>query len=455
MTETTPELQTKLQNLSLAEGENWKDVKDFIPEKYITNAERVLGWESGPTRIQVEVLKKLSSNEEAKSEKHIVAQAEMGSGKTGMFCFAILRKLDLNRGLQALVFCDTMELTIQTAKEMSKLAGNDVRVWTAFRGEIKKINNEVEEGDPHIIVGTVGTLFNMVKKRNFKGKDIDLIVVDEADKLVRLPSNPDQSILRGFKMILDPDYVPKPKPKPKPKPTPKPKPKSDPKPGPGYDIVRLTTTKDLAGNHIKKFKIKCSDFKNKMQFLVDLYGFQSDTPDMGQCIVFCNSHASLGLLDQFVKKHEDMKDTKVLVLHGGLGTSARKKVVQEFSEGCHKIVMCTFGVLSRGFNLPDVSVVINFEAALTQVNHLHRMGRCGRIDQDRIPQKGVCITLLGDGYSPAQPNRAPDPNRDVNWFKNIEKGLKEEVKSVEVNRRNIKAVAEVFKHAQRAGTSRE
>jgi len=57
-------------------------------------------------------------------------------------------------------------------------------------------------------------------------------------------------------MILDPDYVPKPKPKPKPKPTPKPKPKSDPKPGPGYDIVRLTTTKDLAGNHIKKFKIK-------------------------------------------------------------------------------------------------------------------------------------------------------------------------------------------------------
>mmetsp|Transcript_28990 Transcript_28990/g.40058 ORF Transcript_28990/g.40058 Transcript_28990/m.40058 type:complete len:311 (-) Transcript_28990:86-1018(-) len=257
----------------------------------------------------------------------------------------------------------------------------------------------------------------------------------------------DQSILRGFKMILDPDYVPKPKPKPKPK--------SDPKPGPGYDIVRLTTTKDVAGNHIKKFKIKCRNFKDKMQFLVDLYGFQSDTPDMGQCIVFCNSHASLGLLDQFVKKHEDMKDTKVLVLHGRLGTSARKKVVQEFREGCHKIVMCTFGVLSRGFNLPDVSIVINFEAALTQVNHLHRMGRCGRIDQDRIPQKGVCITLLGDGYSPAKPHRAPDPNRDVNWFKNIEKGLKEEVKSVEVNRRNIKAVAEVFKHAQRAGTSRE
>jgi len=192
-----------------------------------------------------------------------------------------------------------------------------------------------------------------------------------------------------------------------------------------------------------------------MQFLVDLYGFQSDTPDMGQCIVFCNSHASLDLLDQFVKKNEDMKDTKVLVLHGRLGTSARKKVVQEFREGCHKIVMCTFGVLSRGFNLPDVSVVINFEAALTQVNHLQRMGRCGRIDQDRIHQKGVCITLLGDGYSPAKPHRAPDPNRDVNWFKKIEKGLKEEVKSVEVDRSNLEDIAEVFEHAQRAGTSRE
>jgi len=292
MTETTPELQTELQNLSLAEGENWKDVKDFIPEKYITNAERVLGWKLGPTRIQVEVLKKIVSNEEAKSEKHIVAQAELGSGKTGMFGFAILRKLDLNRGLQALVFCDTMELTIQTAKEISKLAGNDVRVWTAFRGEIKKINNEVEEGDPHIIVGTVGTLFNMVKKRNFKGKDIDLIVVDEADKMLNdiksngrelgnirtivkkihkarekakvetsskiilvsatIPNESsndrrDQSILRGFKSIVDSDY----------------------------DSVRLTTTKDVAGNHIKKFKIKCRNFKDKMQFLVDLYGIHA------------------------------------------------------------------------------------------------------------------------------------------------------------------------------------
>eukprot|EP00465_Bigelowiella_longifila_P013350 CAMPEP_0185271810 /NCGR_PEP_ID=MMETSP1359-20130426/45664_1 /TAXON_ID=552665 /ORGANISM="Bigelowiella longifila, Strain CCMP242" /LENGTH=189 /DNA_ID=CAMNT_0027863879 /DNA_START=42 /DNA_END=608 /DNA_ORIENTATION=+ len=187
------EIATGLEALSVSDSHekglsvakqsySWEDVKGIIPEKYIKNAIDVLQWRTGPTRIQAQVLKKIATNEENKSEKHIVAQAELGSGKTGMFGFAILRKIDPNKGLQALILCHTRELAIQTADEISKMAGNDVRVWTAVPELIAKVNNDVKDGPPQIVVGTTGTVnAKMVKKRDLKKKEIELIVVDEAD----------------------------------------------------------------------------------------------------------------------------------------------------------------------------------------------------------------------------------------------------------------------------------
>jgi len=468
------ELPSTMENLSLAEGKNagggfsWEDVKDDIPQKYITNAERVLGWTEGPTEIQVQVLKKIVSNEDANSEKNIVAQAQLGSGKSGMFGFAVLRKLDLNKGLQAVIFCDTRELATQTAEDLSKLAGDDVRVWVCVKEKVGKIRNEVKDGAPHIIVGTVGSLnHNMVKRRRFKREDIDLIVVDEADTIL-IKSEKNKGTFNQIKKITD--SIKKKNPKSKiilvsaTIPDDSSQKQKDKEVltgfktiiGKNFDSVRTVTTKDLAGDYIKKYKVKCNDFKDKMEVLVELYGIQAETKDLGQCIVFCNSHPSLNELDRFVKKSEKMKDTKVLVLHGRLKGDERDKVVQEFRQGQHKICMCT-DVLSKGFNLPEVSVVINFEVAYKQKTHLHRMGRCGRIGQDRVHQNGVCITLLGNGTSPIQAQRGirPDPNYDVNMLKKIEVGLNEAVKSKSVDRRNIEEISKVFEDAQRAGTNRE
>jgi len=264
-----------------------------------------------------------------------------------------------------------------------------------------------------------------IKKKNPKSKIIlvSATIPDDSSQKQK-----DKEVLTGFKTII----------------------------GKNFDSVRTVTTKDLAGDYIKKYKVKCNDFKDKMEVLVELYGIQAETKDLGQCIVFCNSHPSLNELDRFVKKSEKMKDTKVLVLHGRLKGDERDKVVQEFRQGQHKICMCT-DVLSKGFNLPEVSVVINFEVAYKQKTHLHRMGRCGRIGQDRVHQNGVCITLLGNGTSPIQAQRGirADPNYDVNMLKKIEVGLNEAVKSKSVDRRNIEEISKVFEDAQRAGTNRE
>eukprot|EP00465_Bigelowiella_longifila_P004608 CAMPEP_0185255332 /NCGR_PEP_ID=MMETSP1359-20130426/4351_1 /TAXON_ID=552665 /ORGANISM="Bigelowiella longifila, Strain CCMP242" /LENGTH=264 /DNA_ID=CAMNT_0027839131 /DNA_START=108 /DNA_END=902 /DNA_ORIENTATION=+ len=225
--------------------------------------------------------------------------------------------------------------------------------------------------------------------------------------------------------------------------------------GTDYDSVRLTSNKDLAGDYIKKYKIKCDNFDDKMRFIIDLYGIQAETKDLGQCIVFCTNKQSLAKLGDFVRNHDDMKDTEVLVLSGSLKGDKRDKVVREFREGVHKILIST-DVLARGFNLPDVSVVINFEVPYEQETYIHRMGRCGRIDQDRVHQKGVCITLLGDGTSPSQEERGirPDPNYEVNKFKKIEQGLAPGVISTSVDRTNIEEISKVFEHAERAKTKR-
>jgi len=99
-------------------------------------------------------------------------------------------------------------------------------------------------------LGNIRTIVKKIHKAREKAKvetSSKIILVSATIPNESSNDRRDQSILRGFKSIVDSDY----------------------------DSVRLTTTKDVAGNHIKKFKIKCGDFKDKMQFLVDLYGIHA------------------------------------------------------------------------------------------------------------------------------------------------------------------------------------
>ena len=90
----------------------------------------------------------------------------------------------------------------------------------------------------------------------------------------------------------------------------------------------------------------------------------------------------------------------VSYIHGELTSSDRKKVMEEFRSGHTRILLST-DLLSRGIDVQQLSLVINFDLPREKETYIHRIGRSGRYGR-----KGVAINLIND--------------REVEYMKHIE-----------------------------------
>jgi len=125
-------------------------------------------------------------------------------------------------------------------------------------------------------------------------------------------------------------------------------------------------------------------------------------------------------------------DLDAEILHGRLENEERDAVVAKFKEGKIKMLIAT-DVIAKGFNVPEVSVVVNFDIpcykGVPQREHyLHRIGRAGRFGRN-----GVAINLV-------------DSN-DIGTLEQIEEPLK--MKSKELPRDNLDPIKEVLTKVER------
>jgi len=96
-----------------------------------------------------------------------------------------------------------------------------------------------------------------------------------------------------------------------------------------------------------------------------------------------------------------MKDNfPVACIHGELTSDDRKKVMEEFRSGHSRILLST-DLLSRGIDVQQLSLVINFDLPKSKETYIHRIGRSGRYGR-----KGVAINLVTD--------------RDISYMKELE-----------------------------------
>ena len=118
--------------------------------------------------------------------RDVIAQAQSGTGKTSMISLALCQMLDTNtREIQALVLSPTRELATQTEKTALAL-GNfmNVQVHACIGGrsigdDIRKLDHGV-----HIVSGTPGRVFDMIKRRNLRTRNIKALILDEADEML-------------------------------------------------------------------------------------------------------------------------------------------------------------------------------------------------------------------------------------------------------------------------------
>lgn len=128
----------------------------------------------------------------------VIQQAQSGTGKTATFCSGILQQLDY--GLvecQALVLAPTRELAQQIEKVMRALGDYlGVKVHACVGGTSVREDQRILSSGVHVVVGTPGRVFDMLRRQSLRPDYIKMFVLDEADEMLS----------RGFKdqVILSP-----------------------------------------------------------------------------------------------------------------------------------------------------------------------------------------------------------------------------------------------------------
>ena len=122
----------------------------------------------------------------------MIGQSQSGTGKTAAFVLTMLSRINYDRDVvQAICLSPTRELarqTVDVVKEMGKFT--PVKVTLAVKDGVKRGENVKD----HIVVGTPGTVMDLLKKRALDARNVNVFVLDEADNMLDLQGMGEQSL---------------------------------------------------------------------------------------------------------------------------------------------------------------------------------------------------------------------------------------------------------------------
>lgn len=323
-----------------------------------------------PSMIQHKAIPVLSSG------KDVIAQAQSGTGKTGAFSIGSLCNVDETlKNTQILVLSPTRELAEQTYQVMKELASyTEISFCKVVGGtRVTDCISDLRK-DPQVIVGTPGRILDMLYKKHLFTDKLKTVIIDEADEMLsqgfqEMIHNIFQCIPRetqvGLFSATFPDEL--------------------------MEITdkfmdtpeRILVKKEqLTLEGISQYYINVKHNNWKYDVLTDIY----NTINIAQCIIYINSKNKLNSVYQTLV--ED--NFPVGMIHGNLMTNEREKIMNQFRSGEIRILLST-DLLSRGIDVQQLSLVINFDLPIQKETYIHRIGRSGRYGR-----KGVAINFITD-----------------------------------------------------------
>lgn len=306
--------------------------------------------------------------------RDVIAQAQSGTGKTATFSIAMLQTIDISlRETQALVLSPTRELATQIQSVVLAL-GDYMNVQchaciggTSVGEDIRKL-----EYGQHIVSGTPGRVFDMIRRRHLRTKNIKMLIMDESDELLNMGFK-DQiyDIYRylppATQVVLVSATLP-------------------------HDVLEMTSKfmtdpvrilvkrDELTLEGIKQFFVAVEKEDWKFDTLCDLY----DTLTITQAVIFCNTRRKVDWLTDRMREN----NFQVSSMHGEMQQKERDAIMGEFRQGGSRVLITT-DVWARGIDVQNVSLVINYDLPTNRENYIHRIGRSGRFGR-----KGVAINFV-------------------------------------------------------------
>jgi superfamily II DNA/RNA helicase len=308
----------------------------------------------------------------------LIVSAQTGSGKSAAFIVPILQRLlskkAPNSGTRALILVPTRELARQLGKHVSKMAefcGIDHGVITG--GQEYKYQTAIFRKNPEIIIATPGRLNEHVEKSKDLLDDVELLVLDEADRMLDMGFAEEvaglaslcrldrQTMLfsatlqqRGLTEIIDQVL----------------------------DKPQRIIIDDMRGGHDNISQQMCLADDDAHKERITTYLLANE--EYRQAIIFTNTKIKTQELGESIARHQE----KVGILHGDMTQDERNYVMQQMRNGSIRILVAT-DVAARGLDVKGIDLVINFNMARSGDDYVHRIGRTGRAGES-----GTAISLI-------------------------------------------------------------
>jgi len=337
-----------------------------LPEP-ILRAVRAVGYAT-PTPIQLRAIPVIMEGHD------VVAAAQTGSGKTAAFVLPIIARLMHGlQALRALVLVPTRELAAQVdsaGQQYARYSG--VRVGAVYGGvpigpQEKMIRHEGVE----LLVATPGRLLDLHGRHSVSLEDVEVLVLDEADRMVDMGFAPD---LRRILHLLPRDR----------------------------QTLMFSATMPPELNAVAKEALSHPR-------RVDMGPPSKPAPSIAQALFPVPRHLKTDLLDAMLERSPDWtaivftrtkrgadrltrqlkaRGHDVAVLHGDRSQRERERALRDFKRGRVEVLVAT-DIASRGIDVDDVTHVVNFDVPRTPEDYVHRIGRTGRMDAE-----GDAITFV-------------------------------------------------------------
>ncbi|MBC8523335.1 DEAD/DEAH box helicase [PVC group bacterium] len=347
--------------------------------------------------------------------RDILGQAQTGSGKTAAFALPLLSNIDVkNRSIQILVLTPTRELAIQVAEAFQKYASHlkGFHIVPIYGGQDYRVQFRALDRGVHVVVGTPGRVMDHMRKGSLKLKNLQCLVLDEADEMLRMGFIDDvewvlEQIPTDHQTALFSATMPK-------------------------QIVNIAK-KYLEDPALIQIEDKTSTVDTVRQRFWMVSGMHKldaltrilEVEETDGILVFVRTK----IMTTALAEKLEARGFAAEALNGDMPQKLRELTVNKLKNGKLDVLIAT-DVAARGLDVPRISHVINYDVPYDSESYIHRIGRTARAGR-----KGDAILFI----SP----------REKRLLRSIEKTTRQKIERMDLPTHSSVNDARVEKFKQR------
>jgi len=331
--------------------------------------------------------------------KDLLACAQTGTGKTGAFILPLLQILEEKKAndTEVLIIVPTRELALQIDQELEGfsyyLHSSSIAIYGGGSGEDWERQKRALKSGTQILIATPGKLLTFINMGYINLDNIKYLILDEADRMLDIGFHDDimqvVKVLKNRKQTLLFSATMPQKIKKLSKALLK-----DP------IEISLAISKPAAG------VLQASYLAHEHQKLNLLLKLIEDKPNYKSILIFSSTKKKVGEIVRALRRSKQNAEA----ISSNLEQSEREAVLIRFRGKTTRILVAT-DVISRGIDIKDINLVINYDVPNDAEDYVHRIGRTARADTT-----GVAITFINED--------------DMYKFQNIEKLIEQKIQKI-------------------------